>query len=107
MAGLREALWPVLASMSGQVNEAFAHAIPDNSTWALKKAGGHEVLQASCAAAGVAMRNGLIYVTSMHVWMLMSHAVVGPAFMSLMKVLSEHHVSDSAKFQISYTPLFS
>lgn len=107
MAGLREALWPVLASMSGQANEAFAHAIPDNSSWALTRAQGLEAMSASCIAAGVAMRNGLIYVTSMHVWMLMSHAVVGPAFMSLMKVLSEHHVSDPAKFQISFKKLFS
>ena len=107
MAGLREALWPVLASMSGQANEAFAHAITDNSSWALTRAQGLEAMSASCIAAGVAMRNGLIYVTSMHVWMLMSHAVVGPAFMSLMKVLSEHHVSDPAKFQISFKPLFS
>lgn len=107
MAGLREALWPVLASMSGQANEAFAHAVPDDSTWSQKKAEGLDVLTASCIAAGVAMRNGLIYVTSMHVWMLMSHPVAGPAFMSLMKVLSEHHVGDPQKFQISFTPLFS
>ena len=107
LAGLREALWPVLASMSGQANEAFAHAISANSSWALTKAQGLDAMTARCIAAGVAMRNGLIYVTSMHVWMLMSHPMVGPAFMSLMKVLSEHHVGDPQKFQISFTPLFS
>ncbi|WP_287919371.1 hypothetical protein [Comamonas sp.] len=107
IAGLREALWPILASVSGQANEAFAHAIPPNSTWALIKAEGQDAMVARFLAAGVALRKGVIYMTSVHVWMLMAHPVVGPAFMSLMKILSEYHVSASEKFQVSFTPLFS
>lgn len=107
MAGLRESLWPILASLSGQANEAFAGAIPATSAWAMRKSEGESAMAASCVAASVALRNGVLYITSAHFWMLMAHPKVGPAFMGLLKTLSEFHVAFPQKFQIPFKPLFS
>ena len=37
----------------------------------------------------------------------MAHPKVGPAFMGLLKTLSEFHVAFPQKFQIPFKPLFS
>lgn len=107
MAGLRESLWPILASLSGQANEAFAGSIPADSAWAMRKSEGESAMAASCVAASVALRSGVLYITSAHFWMLMAHPKVGPAFMGLLKTLSEFHVAFPQKFQIPFKPLFS
>ena len=107
MAGLRESLWPILASLSGQANEAFAGSIPAGSAWAMRKSEGESAMAASCVAASVALRSGVLYITSAHFWMLMAHPKVGPAFMGLLKTLSELHVAFPQKFQIPFKPLFS
>jgi len=107
IAGLREALWPVLASLSGQANEALASCIPSDSRWGQMKAASADAMTQACAAAGAAFRNGVLYVTSAHIWMLMSHPDAGPVFMNLLKVLAEGHTTSPGKFAIPFQPLFS
>lgn len=107
IAGLREALWPVLASFSGQANEALAGCIPADSRWGQMKVANVDAMTQACAASGVAFRNGILYVTSAHIWMLMSHPEAGPVFMNLVRVLAEGHAITPGKFNIPFLPLFS
>lgn len=108
MAGQREALWPLLACFTGQANEAFASVLPAESRWAQAKLAGHPAMKERCQSAGVVFsNNGTLVVTSMHIWMVLSHATVGPAFSALLKTLSAYHHHFPEKFSTEFKLLFS
>ncbi|MDH0051315.1 hypothetical protein [Comamonas terrigena] len=108
MAGQREALWPLLACFTGQANEAFANVLPAASRWAQAKQAGQSAMKERCQAAGVAFsNNGTLVVTSMHIWMVLCHATVGPAFSALLKTLSAYHHHFPEKFSTEFKLLFS
>lgn len=108
MAGQREALWPLLACFSGQANESFASCLPVESKWAQAKLAGLPAMKERCQAAGVVFtNNGTLVVTSMHIWMVLSHPTVGPAFSALLKTLSAYHQQFPEKFGSEFKLLFS
>ena len=108
MAGQREALWPLLACFSGQANETLANCMPAESKWVQAKLAGLPAMKERCKAAGVAFsNNGTLLVTSMHIWMVLSHPTVGPAFSALLKTLSAFHHQFPEKFSSDFKLLFS
>jgi ParB family protein of integrating conjugative element (PFGI_1 class) len=108
MAGQREALWPLMACFSGQANETLAACLPAESKWAQTKLQGVQAMKERCHCAGVVFStNGSLVLTSMHIWMVLSHPTVGPAFSALLKTMSAYHQQFPEKFSSEFKLLFS
>lgn len=108
MAGQREAIWPLLACFTGQANETLAGLLPPESKWAQAKAMGVQAMKERCHGAGVVFgTNGSLVLTSMHVWMVLSHPTVGPAFSALLKTMSDYHRHFPEKFSSEFKLLFT
>ena len=105
-SGLREAMWPVLATISGQCNAALADQCGAGSAWAQTLAAGPEAMASKCAESGVLFRSGVMYLTSLHVWMILAHPQIGPAFSAVLKTLSEFHQQFPGKTQVPFKALF-
>lgn len=108
MAGQREAIWPLLACFTGQANETLAGLLPAESKWAQAKAMGVQAMKERCHGAGVVFSsNGSLVLTSMHVWMVLSHPTVGPAFSALLKTMADFHRHFPGKFSSEFKLLFT
>lgn len=105
-SGLREALWPILATLSGQCNEPLAARCDGESKWTQACIAGPEMMSSKCADSGVLFKKGVMFLTSMHVWMVLSHPRLGPAFSAVLKTLSQFHQDFPEKTQIPFKALF-
>ncbi|WP_157836620.1 hypothetical protein [Paracidovorax oryzae] len=88
-AGMREAIWPILAALSGQCSQPLMERCSLESGWAEAVARGPSELEARCAAIRAPFRNGLMYVTSFHFLFALSTPRVGPVLSAVLKTIFE------------------
>lgn len=105
-ATMREAVWPILAAISGQSNHALVERCGAESAWIQTVGQGQEAVTQRCAQIRVLFRNGVIYVTSVHILVALSDKRVGPALSAVLRTIFDFHKDHPELTKTPFQQLF-
>ena len=91
---------------SGQFNDVYTVSAPDAPTWSAALNAGDVVLQRLCTEqAQNVFAKALFYISTAHIWHLLSHPQLGPAVLNFFREYALFYERSPNSFQAQYRPL--